>query len=209
MAGNAIFLPASARNAYAPIKKSALRYTAMKNQPNSFGITRKLFDDLERFYLDNQQSQVKAAQGIDLLVRAMCMITKGGAQRRSMGPVAGRRRSNPALAYRIPVQRITGRYFAGWTQRRIGPGRWLLYNDSIEAFLIETGTHMRVRRPILKLSLIGMLRFIQTSRTANQFVDWVLAPRRDSRGRFQSFNARLAGTATLGSMAGPSGKLPG
>lgn len=193
----------------AAVPRWALTGTATKGLPGSFGITRKVFDDLERFMLDSQGSKEKTALGMDLLVRAMCMVTKGGAQRRSMGAVAPRKRSRPELAYRIPVQRITGRYFAGWTQRRVGLGRWILYNDTVEAYLIETGTHMRVRRPILKMSVIGMLSFIQTTKTADRFVDWVLAPRRDSHGRFQSFAARIQGTATLGGMAGPQGTLPG
>lgn len=161
------------------------------------GITRKTFDDLEDFIRDVQASKEKVATGIDLLVRAMILVTKGLAQEKSMGPVAPAHRSNPALAYRIPVQRITGRYFAGWTQRRIGPAHWILYNEAFEAYLIETGMFQRVRRPILKMSLIGMLRFLDTTRTGDRFMEWVLAPRRNSRGQFRSFNSRLAGTTTL------------
>lgn len=158
---------------------------------------------------DVEGSIEKSNQGIELLVRAMVLVIKGLAQKKSGGPVAPRQRSNPALAFRIPVQRITGAYYAGWTQRRLGRGHWILYNDAVEAYFIETGMHMRVRRPILKMSLIGMLRFIQTTRTADRFMDWVLAPRRDARGRFQSFNSRVMGSSTLGGMAGPMGRLPG
>lgn len=187
----------------------ALQGVAVKDMPGSFGITRQFIDDIERFMGDVEGSREKTAMGMDLLVRSMCMITKGGAQRRSMGPVSPRKRSRPELAYRIPVQRITGRYFAGWTQRRLGMGRWMLYNDTVEAFLIETGLFQRIRRPILKMSLLGMLQFMQTTRTADRFVEWVLAPRRDSAGRFQSFATRIQGTASLGGMAGPEGTLPG
>lgn len=158
---------------------------------------------------DVEGSIQKTNQGIDLLVRAMVLVIKGLAQKKSGGPVAPRHRSNPAMAYRIPVQRITGAYYAGWTQRRLGRAHWILYNDSVEAYFIESGMHMRVRRPILKMSLIGMLRFIQTTRTGDRFLEWVLAPRRDARGRFQSFHSRVIGSSTLGGMAGPSGRLPG
>lgn len=175
----------------------------------SFSFSRRTFDQIEDFIVDNQASIEKANMGIDLLVRSMVLVIKGIAQQKSAGPVARRRRSNPALAYKIPVQRITGAYFAGWTQRRIGMGHWAVYNDTVEAYLIETGLYQRVRRPILKMSLIGMLRLLQTTRTGDRFLEWVLAPRRNARGQFQSFNKRLMGTQTLGGMAGPKGKLPG
>lgn len=174
-----------------------------------FGISLNTFRQLENFMDDVQGSKEKMTQGIDMLVRTMILVTKGIAQKKSGGPVAPRQRSVPALAHRIPVQRITGRYFAGWTQRKIGNGHWILYNDVAEAYLIETGLYQRIRRPILKLSVIGMLRFIQSTRTADRFMDYVLAPRRDPRGRFQSFGTRISGSSVLGGMAGPSGKLPG
>lgn len=174
------------------------------------GITRQSYANIERFIDDNKRSIVKAHQGIDMLAQTMVMTIKGFAQAKSAGPVAANKRSNPALAYRIPVQRITGRYFAGWTQRRVRSGHWIIYNDAVEAYLIEYGIYQRVRRPILKMSLIGMLRFVQTTRTGDRFFDWVLAPRR-KQGRFQSFNSRLGGTNTIGGpfMNGPHGSLPG
>jgi hypothetical protein len=171
-------------------------------------ISRRTFNEIEDFIADNIASKEKAATGIDLLARSMVMVIKGLAQQKSAGPVAARHRSNPALAGRIPVQRISGEYYAGWTLRKVGNGRWVVFNDAVEAWLIEFGIFQRVRRPILKMSLIGMLRFIQTTRTADRFLDWVIAPRRQSNGRFASFNSRLAGTRTLGGMSGPQGKLP-
>ena len=173
-----------------------------------FTFTRKTFSDIEDFIADVKDSKRKVQMGIDLLVRAMIMTTKGLAQQKSAGPIAPRRRSNPALAFRIPVQRITGEYFAGWTQRRVGHGHWILYNDSAEAWLIEHGIYQRVRRPILKMSFLGMLRFIQSTRTADRFLEWVIAPRRSAKGQFQSFHTRVMNTSSLGGMAGPTGNLP-
>lgn len=178
-------------------------------------ITRKTFEQIETFIADNKASIEKMNKGIDLLVQGTILVVKAGAQERSAGPVAPGKRSVPALAYKIPVQRITGRYFAGWTQRRLGNGHWILYNDSYEAYLIEYGIFQRVRRPILKLSVLGMLRFIQTTPTVGRFMDWVIAPRRNSRGQFQSFSKRMAGTQTIresspmtNNLAGPQGNLP-
>jgi hypothetical protein len=109
------------------------------------------------------------------------------------------------------VQRITGRYYAGWYVRRLGNARWIVSNNSVEAYLIESGMYQRVRRPILKMSTISMLRFIQTSRTADKFMDWVLAPRRNSRGQFQSFSNRIRPflASSNENLAGPQGSLPG
>lgn len=174
--------------------------------PKGFQITRNTFRNLEEWMADNEASIVKAKAGMDALVRLCILVTKAEVQKRSYGELAPHQRSNPALAYRIPVQRITGHYFAGWTVRRTARG-WMIYNDEIEAYLIETGLYQRVRRPILKMSVISMLRFIQSTKTADRFVDWVFQPRRDPRGRFQSFNTRVA--PTLSVLAGPVGKLPG
>lgn len=173
-------------------------------------VVRPDFVAIERFIRANRESKEKVAQGLDLLVRSMALLVKGFAQKKSGGPVAPRQRSNPALAYRIPVQRITGAYFAGWTLRKLGNAHWLIYNPSREAILIETGMFMKVRRPILKLSLIAMLRFLESTRTEQRFLKSLVNPRRDARGRFASIpmGKRLQGTSTLGGMAGPVGKLP-
>lgn len=173
-----------------------------------FFIGRNTFKQIEDFIADNRASQVKAQMGIDLLARGMVLVIKGYAQQMSGGPVAPHKRSNPMLANRIPVQRITGRYFAGWTIKYLGKGHYLLYNDAVEAYLIETGLYQRVRRPILKMSLLNMLKLLQTTKTAERFLDWVIAPRRNAKGQFQSFNTRVMGTASLGGMAGPTGTLP-
>lgn len=183
-----------------------------------WGVTRRTFATLEEFIADMQGSKQKATQGLDLILHLITLTTKGFAQERSAGPVAPRQRSVPALAHRIPVQRISGAYFAGWTQRRIGPMHWLLYNDSVEAYLIEEGIYQRTRRPILKMSVIDMLRFLQTTRTGDRFLDYVLAPRRNAKGQFQSFNTRIrpfkmnmapAGRgANNPNISGPVGSLP-
>lgn len=175
----------------------------------TIGISRATFTQIENFIKDNNASIEKVKYGIDMLARGMILVIKGIAQEKSGGPDS-KGRSNPALANRIPVQRITGRYYAGWTLKRLGLGSYMLYNDAVEAYLIETGLYQRVRRPILKLSLIGMLQFLENTRTEQRFLEYVLAPRRNSKGQYTKmpFNQRLSGTTTLGGMAGPSGPLP-
>jgi hypothetical protein len=189
---------------------------ALRDDPRvTMRFTRKTFVGIEEFIYDNNASVQKAHMGFDLLVRSCVLVVKAAAQGRSMGPVAGRRRSNPALAHRIPVQRITGAYFAGWQVRRVRHGAWVLYNDAFEAYLIEYGIFQRQRRPVLKDSIIDMLRLVQTTRTGDMFVDWILGPRRDPRGRFRSFERRLGlslrthGVREVSShIAGPQARLP-
>ena len=186
-----------------------------------FGITRKTFDQIEDYIRDNKASIDRVHFGIDKLAHAMGLIVVSEARRSSFGPIAPRFRSNPALAHRIPVQRITGEYYAGWYLRRIGNGRYVVGNETFQAYLIETGMYQQRRRPILKKAVIEMLKFIQTSRTADRFLDSVLAPRRDARGRFQSFDKRIVPFkmraasadmptrgATNPNIAGPKGRLP-
>lgn len=193
-------------------------YALTSRQPGAFTFSRKTFESIENAIADNQASVAKMNAGIDLLVRGVILVVKGGAEARSRGPVAPRKRSVPALAYKIPVQRITGAYYAGWTQRRLGMGHWVVYNDTLEAYLIEYGIFQRVRRPILKMAVLGMLKFLQSTSTIERFMDYVIAPKRNDRGQFQSFQSRMAGTETVaqgagatmgGYLAGPEGTLPG
>jgi hypothetical protein len=190
--------------------------------PGSFGITLASIRQIEDYMIDNQFSRDKLRYGMDVLIRTLIHVVQSEARKRSAGPVAPRWRSVPAFAYKIPVQRITGRYYQGWTIRRVRNAHWMLYNDAYEAWLIEYGINMRVRRPILKQSFMAMLQFIQTTRTGDLFVDWVMAPRRNAKGQFQSFERRVrpfklmatgADLAGRGSknpnIAGPTGRLPG
>lgn len=184
-------------------------YARAANLPGSgFSISRSTINRLNDLAFDARSSAERAGAAIDVLVQGMAYFTRSEAMRKSGGPVAPRKRSVPALAYRIPVQRITGAYYAGWYVRRLGHGVWVVGNATKEAYLIETGMFQRVRRPVLKMSVISMLRFLSTTRLADQFADSLLAPRRNAAGQFQSFNARLRGTTTLGGMAGPAGNLP-
>ena len=189
-------------------------YALVANPRAGAFITRAEITGLETFIKACEDSRSRMMTGMDLLVRSLAAIVVGYAQQRSMGPVAPGQRSNPALAYRIPVQRITGAYFAGWQIKRLGVAHFLVTNSSKEAYLIETGTFQRVRRPILKMSLISMLKFMANSRTEQRFLPSLIGFKRDAGGRFASVSVleRLAGTATASSgnpsLAGPQGNLP-
>lgn len=180
-------------------------YALQENPRAAAVIFKPNFTEIENFIKANKESRERVAEGMDLLIRSLANIVRGYAQGKSMGPVAPAKRSVPALANRIPVQRISGAYFAGWQVKRVGMAAFLVYNASKEAYLIETGLYQRVRRPILKMSMISMLKFMESSRTEQRFLPSLIGFRRDSSGRYASVSVgqRLMGTSTLGGMAGP------
>lgn len=163
---------------------------------SGFKITDASFNRIIKMIEDNEASIEKAAAGIDLIVHGMVTIVRSEAMKRSFGPAAPRQRSNPAFAYRLPVQRITGRYYSGWYIRRLGRGRWVVGNDSFEALLIETGLFQRNRRPVLKMSTLAMLTFIQQTRVMERYGESILSTR--------SRVLRMGVPA----LAGPTGRLP-
>jgi hypothetical protein len=90
---------------------------------------------------------------------------------RFIGSVSGPSRREPLYsptAWKIPVRRITGAYFSGWYTQRLALAYWMLSNHSREAYFIEfginhqgtgvrdtAGNRVRIRRPILKLSVLA------------------------------------------------------
>lgn len=189
---------------------SVPRYALESNPRAALTISRRTFEELEDWMRDNAAAEKDFATGMNALVAMMAYTIKGAAQKKTMG-VVDRRATNTALAYKIPVRRITGRLFAGWKVSRLGPARYMVYNDDRAAWVLEEDIDQRsgrrMRRPILKLSVMQMLKLIQTTRTAERMVDSVMKPRRNGKGQFQSFQARMAGTAMTG-VIGPTGYLP-
>lgn len=173
--------------------------------PTGFRIDRSVFRDIEDFMADNIASAQKMQQGMNMLMWGMALSTKGFAQEMSKGPVAPRQRSVPALAYRIPVQRITGKYFEGWQHKRLGHAHWLVYNDSREAWLIEYGIYQKVRRPIMKMAANKTLSMLQGTKTAERFLGWVVTPTQRGSGN----PLGDTGQTLISRMAGPKGPLPG
>jgi hypothetical protein len=115
----------------------------------------------------------------------MALVHLGFAQKYSAGPVDPLQQ-NPEAAWKVPVRRISGRYFFGWKIRRVTLGVWQVYNDSREAFFIEFGIHRnpttggvsarRIRRPINKLSVQRTLRVLAASPLANRMWADVMFP---------------------------------
>ncbi len=100
---------------------------------------------------------------MDKLCMLMALVNQRFARKMSFGPSDPSQR-RPELAWRIPVRRISGRYYLGWKVREVPQG-WQLYNNSREAYFIEFGINWlgerrRVRRPIRKLSLRQTLEYM-------------------------------------------------
>lgn len=99
------------------------------------------------------------------------------AQRKHFRAMAVKSFNRGSLAWRIPVRRISQVYFYAWFAHRLNRGHWETANFSREAFFIEfginhdrlgatglkdsAGNRVRIRRPIMKLSLLATLRYIE------------------------------------------------
>jgi len=138
--------------------------------------------------------------GMNALVMLMARTNQAFAQEMSRGPNDPQERLNNA-AWKLPVRRITSRYYKGWKVRRLAPGVWMLYNDTREAYYLEYGINhvgagftvsyrdgrtyikgsRRVRRPVRKLSLIKTLKFMDTTRTGERVWEQIFAPFRPGR----------------------------
>lgn len=161
-------------------------------------------DQIEKYIRDFGHVQRNLQYGMNALAMYLARGHQGFAQAMSRGPMDSRRNmriltgrhfiagtSGPAtpvphyqsnLAWKIPVRRITSRYYQGWKVRRILPGVWQSYNDTREAYFIEYGIHpspRRVRRPIRKLALVKTLRWADNSRVSHRIWETIYAPLRN------------------------------
>jgi hypothetical protein len=153
------------------------RGTIMGQRMGGFQITPDTFEAIENYILWCRLVPKKFPGAMDMLVRMMSYYHLGTAQKYAAGPVDPKQGMTGA-AWKIPVRRITGRYFFGWKVRKVSLGTWQVYNDSREAFFIEYGIHRnpatggvsskRIRRPINKLSMQRTLRFVATTSAAHR-----------------------------------------
>ena len=164
-----------------------------------FRISPKTFNEIDAWIRDAERAGRNARFGIEALVSLMARTNQAIAMQMSAGPLDPRMR-NRGAAWKIPVRRITSRYYQGWKVKRLAAGVWMLYNDSREAYFIEFGIHptgsqdtsaggtpfvRRVRRPIRKLSLIRTMRFMDQSRAGERVWEMIFAPF-DPRRRHRS-----------------------
>lgn len=101
---------------------------------------------------------------MDALCYTMALMHQGFARGYAFGPYDPTQ-SNPAAAWKVPVRRISERYYLGWRVKKVRQANWQSYNASKEAYYIEYGIHgwkgaagRRIRRPINKLSYLRVVR---------------------------------------------------
>ena len=144
-----------------------------------------MFVDIENYLIAMERSRQAFRYGMNALAMLLSLKNLEYAKEKSRGFVDPTGR-NTRQAWKIPVRRISGAYFAAWKVRRLAPGVWQLYNDSREAYYIEFGIHTsgrRVRRPIRKITLIKTLRWADTWRVGHRVWEGIFGPLDDRPGR--------------------------
>jgi hypothetical protein len=134
--------------------------------------------EIDEYISDIDITRRNFRYGMNAFVAILARGMQQQALQRSRGPYDPQQR-RPALAWRVPVRRITGAYYLNWKIRRLAPGIWQVYNDSREAFYIEYGIHTsgrRVRRPINKLSLIATLRWADRMGVGHRIWEGIFGP---------------------------------
>jgi hypothetical protein len=133
----------------------------------------------------------KLPQAEDYMTMFLAMLAGGFAQKYS----AGMKRSpnDSSRAWKMPVPRITSRYFLGWRVQRLRRGTWILTNDSREAYYIEYGIHRnpatgavaarRIRRPIFKLTFLRTMEAVRSTALAHRVWSDILIPRAGEPGK--------------------------
>lgn len=182
--------------------------------PGAISISRESFEEIDTLIRSLRTGSQEFIYAMDTAAQLMTKAIQGRAQYYYRGPQADprdvRRGQGAGRAFTIPVRRITGKTYQGWTVRRIALGIWELFNEERGAYMVEFGIVRGgggVRRPILKMSAVSTLRFIQRTNFANRLMADTFGSLRNNRGQFRSFSARMAGSSLLG-VVGPTGNLP-
>lgn len=187
----------------------SLRGSGTSRMRNAGALSPLIFEDVDELLSNLRYMSKQWRQAENLLIRMMAAAHKGLAEQKSRGMVVqDYRQGRP---WGIPVRRISEDYYRGWKIRKVAPGMWMTYNDAREAYFIEFGINpkatMTVRRPILRMSAIATLRFLQRTRMLERFTGATIGARRNQRGQYRSFMARMMGSALIG-VTGPTGHLP-
>lgn len=151
------------------------------------------------------------------LVMYLAIYHQGEARKMSFGPYDPFGR-NSGLAWRTPsegIRRISQNYYLGWKVKSSGPGSWMVYNDSREAYFIEFGISMvgwgvnrhvpqgRIRRPVNKLSGRRTIEWaIRTDGMENRI--WTEIYRGNGRYRFTQIVQSPAKGSFSGALIGRS-----
>ena len=207
----------SAKQAGTQVKMRQVRTMYEHIRGGAIDVTPEFFNALEDYIRWTEHVPREAPRAMDLLCRFMALTNLGIAQSMSAGP-RDPRGERPQFAWRIPVRRISQRYFYGWKVKRIRVGAWMLYNDSREAFFIEFGIHRdprtglvsgrRVRRPIRKLSLKRTLEAMMRTKVYHRIWAEIYVDKRTKR---HAGFTQIVQSPRMGTFGGPSlgRNLPG
>jgi hypothetical protein len=168
--------------------------------------TRQVFE-IREDHFNSVESWIRAAErsgqniryGLNVFAMLAARTDQAFSQQMSRGPIDPQER-NPGAAWKLPVRRITGKYYRGWKVKRLAPAVWIVYNDTREAYFIEYGINhigssyvsgrggaryaknsRRVRRPVRKLALIKTLRAMDRSQAGHRVWEVIWSPFRGPR----------------------------
>lgn len=133
------------------------------------------------------------------LTQVMAFVNQGFARKMSFGP-EDPTGANSELAWKIPVRRISSRYYLGWKVRPVRGG-WQVYNDSREAYFIEYGINWlgggrRVRRPVQRLSLKKTMDYMASTQAYHRIWSEIYRARFKTYGFEQQVQSRAMGRFT-------------
>ncbi len=149
--------------------------------PSGVTITPSFMRDLETYMAGLAASGRNVVPAANMLAMTLAHVCQSFALEKSRGKYDPYQKV-PEMAWMLPVRRISQRYYRNWKVRRLAPGMWEVYNDSREAYFIEYGIHTskrRVRRPIMKMSLIKMLRWADAVGVGHRVFEQIFAPLRN------------------------------
>lgn len=149
------------------------------------------------------EAEVPAQLAVNMLklTQVMAFVNQGFARKMAFGP-EDPHGADSSLAWKIPVRRISSRYYLGWKVRQIRGG-WQLYNDSREAYFIEYGINWmgegrRVRRPVQRLSLKKTMDYMASTMAYHRIWSEIY------RARFKTFGfEQQVQSPAMGSFTGP------
>jgi hypothetical protein len=174
--------------------------------PQAFAISPSTFREVDDLLSALKMGTRQWFQVDDVAVQLLAKTVQGFAQKYYRGPTGGAGRP-----WTIPVRRLTGRTYRGWQVRKVTMGAWEVFNEERGAYMVEYGIARYgggVRRPILKMSSIATIRFVQRTKFGERMMAGTWGNLRNNKGQFQSFAASMRGSSLLG-VVGPTGRLPG
>jgi len=145
-----------------------------------FTVTEKSLASLDAYISDLEQVGENFPIGMDMLVSLLARADRDYSKAMSLGPLDPRQQL-PAAAWKIPVRRITSRYYYGWKIQRVARGVYRVYNDTREAWYIEYGIHTsprRVIRPVRRRALTLTLKFADQTKAGERVWEMVFGPMR-------------------------------